>query len=550
MGRLFKDTSNTVWKDTANTFFQDDLSLGKVIAVFEEPYFLSAGAVNIFEESYGLKEGIFFDEIYIITAAVDPVLFEESYGLKLGTNYTEYYGDKPVPILVIDEYYFDAPLSTKRFIEYYNDQIVTAKRFVEPWIIQAAITKVFNEIYGIAGTTIITPFNELYNLTPLNKITKVFNENYYLVSGTAVHQSPSVSVFVTGYGAIDFVSLSLNASLDQYCIIADLELTNADDYQSCISETEITITVESTDYVLFIENKNKQADVNGTKYFIQCISPTAKLDSPYSDTIIKEYSSDVLASTIIDEMAVYESIAVDFQIDDWLINSDAIIIQDETPLAVIKKVTAAIGGIVQTKPNGDLLIISRYPVSPENWDTTIPYGTLSVADDILNLTESLQVNSGYNAYVITDGGSLSDNITLQEETVDGYTKIIKGFQVPFDVTNPFDLATSGGSEITLTKEINPVEEQVPEDTSEWEIVEFIDWTGNVSFPIYSVVDYEWIEEDLGAFDFEEDGTLNIIDTSTVPSESLLRIKYKTKYWKWTATTITSDKYVQFYVEEF
>jgi hypothetical protein len=155
--------------------------------------------------------------------------------------------------------------------------------------------------------------------------------------------------------------------------------------------------------------------------------------------------------------------------------------------------------------------------------------------------------------LVTDQGASSSNITLREINVDSNTKIIRGFRIPF-TDGEFPLLTSGGDLVTIDKDIDPVEENVPiadldgEVTEEWEYVEFIDWVGRTSYPIYELIDSDWEEDDLGAFQISEDGTLTIINQDSVPSESLLRIKYKTKYWKWTVTGV-EGKHVQFYVPE-
>ena len=119
---------------------------------------------------------------------------------------------------------------------------------------------------------------------------------------------------------------------------------------------------------------------------------------------------------------------------------------------------------------------------------------------------------------------------------------------------PFELKTSGGPLVTIEKYMYPVEEKVPmvdlngTETEEWEYIEFIDWVGKTSYPIYEVIEAYWEKDYLGAFRFSEEGTLTVIDQDVYPSESLLKIKYKTKYWEWTVTGIEGT-HVQFYVPE-
>ena len=53
---------------------------------------------------------------------------------------------------------------------------------------------------------------------------------------------------------------------------------------------------------------------------------------------------------------------------------------------------------------------------------------------------------------------------------------------------------------------------------------------------------------MGSFQLSEDGTLTCTVQNDSLKESLLRIKYKTKYWKWTVKG-PLEAYAQVYVPE-
>jgi len=284
-------------------------------------------------------------------------------------------------------------------------------------------------------------------------------------------------------------------------------------------------------------------------YTLEVLSPTAKLDVPYSSTITKNYPNGISSQALAQEMVDVQGITLDYQLPDWDIPSHVISINRETPIEVLRRLTTAIGGIMQTKPDGTLLLISKYPVAVSQWDSQTPSSIFDIESDLLNLSYSSQIVDGFNAYAITDQGYSSTSISLEEETINSTTKIIRGFRVPFD-DGEFDLETSGGIDIVIDKTINPVEAQIPRtsDDEEWETIEFVEFTGKTSNPIYEVIDYEWLSDDLGAFQISEDGTLDIIDQSSGIGASLLKLKYKTKYWKWTVTC-PHIRQVQFYVPE-
>ncbi len=346
---------------------------------------------------------------------------------------------------------------------------------------------------------------------------------------------------------IDYVSLSLNAGTESYCISAKIQVASEEEFEKCLLFSPVSVTIDGTSYSLFIESKTKEGDVSGYVYNLDCLSETAKLDSPYSKPIIKTYTSPIMASEIVQSMVDIQGISVDYQLIDWEINPMFFSIQGETPLEVIRRIAKAVGGIVQTKPDGTLLLLSEYPISPMNWEESSPVVVFSLATDVIKLSESLLINSGYNAFIITNyGGNEQKSITLQEENVNETTKIIKGFRVPFS-DGPFDLFTSGGYLVQIDKQEYPEEKIIPEaenNGSEWEIVEFIGGTGKTQFPIYEIIEYQWLIDDLGLVAFLEDGTLTV--NSLNGTESLLQIKYKTKYWKWVVKGIPGQ-YTQFFV---
>ncbi len=326
----------------------------------------------------------------------------------------------------------------------------------------------------------------------------------------------------------------------------------------------MTVSLGGTDFVFFVESREKTETNDSVSYQIGLLSPTAKLDAPYAKTIVDNLNNGAVAKALVEEMAAINNVTVDWQLEvdgnvlDWTIPGYAISINDETPLEVIRKVVNAVGGVIQTKPNGDLLIISKYPHAVPTWSTLIPAVTYSTLTDILSKSESLNVKPGYNAFQISNQGSTSKSVTLDVIDVDSTTKHVRGYQVPFLEETPFPLVTSGNPGISISKQIHPVLTQMPEvleeNDPEWEVIEFVDHTSTVSKPFYSLVDYDWIEDDLGDLFNEnevtiaEDGTITIVDTDNVPSESLLRIKYRTKYWQWIVSGPV-DRPVQFYVPE-
>lgn len=535
----------------------------RIFVSFEEQY--SSSVTSDFVENYGdvivpvkKYEELYFDTDSIFlrsqegyeNCAVLYAYFQEKYGSKPSVIifFQEKYSDFSEMVVFYQEKYSDFLERVVSFQEKYDQSLPVLKNQEEFWNIFSSMHKSFSELYGISAFSIEKYTEELYNLEVMNRITKEFISPYYLLEGATVHYVPSLSLYVNG-DEVEFTSLSIEMGLDKYCIMVDLVVPTLTEYAKCPVLSEVVLIIDGTTYNLFIENREKSSSFNGYTYTVHCLSETAKLDSPYSDPIVQNYSVDVLASVIIQQMADTQSIVVENNLIDWYLSPISFFIQDETPLQVIKRIVNSVGGIMQTKPDGTLLLISEYQISPKDWETSTPEGIFSFDTNILQYSESTVINSGNNAFIVTDQSGAEKGITLEEEDIDSTTKIIKGFQIPFNAAKPFTLQTSGGTAVSIVKETNPVIEQIPDAVDEWEIVEFVEKTGKTKYPIYKdssgidIIDYDWIEDDLGTISYEEDGTLTV---DSIKTESLLKIKYNTKYWKWTVTGVM-DKYTQFYV---
>ena len=569
----FKNSNINNWKQTSfvsktkSTILITEPYNSGVIAtiIIVEPYVLISDILKIVNEIYGLKLGITFEEYY--DDVLTPIAFIEEYYndtvipiININFPYndavtpinflTEKYDSIHSPILNLVEPYDDISVITKEIQELYNDYSEVRTTIDEPYKIFSNIISIVNEIYAITGTTIQKSIEIPYGIFNYEKVMTQIDLPYPLLSGDSYLITPTASMTVEGQN-IDFIALDINAGMDSYCITGTVALASEADYINCAYLNSVVCIINGENYSFFIEIKEKQESNEGTAYSLSLLSPTAKLDAPYAKTIVDPLPNGIYAKTLVEQMAAIEGITVDYQILDWFLPSFAISINDETPLTVIKKVVNSVGAIVQSKPNGELLIISEYPISPKDWNAIIPSTILDKAKDLLSIKEVNEINTGFNAFIISDQGSSSDNIFLKEENIDETTKIIKGFRIPFN-DGEFDLETSGGIQVTIDKYQYPIEETIPvvkkQEDEEWEYIEFIDWVGNTSYPIYGIVDYDWIEEDLGAFQISENGTLTIINQNAVPSESLLKIKYITKYWKWTVTGPV-DKKVQFFIPE-
>ncbi len=555
----FKNTSDTAWINRpinvwSITRFSDYIITASITEPWKTPLIAS------------------MSEPYAIMTVALSVFVEESWVFPITKSYLLPYYDALTLNASIVEWYDPSVLLNKRIDQPYDSKRLMMSSVEESYTILGDVQVSIIEGYAIAGTILSKSFEEPYPLKPLNAIQRSVDLPYYILDDASINKEADASLLVGGE-EIDLLSISLSASTSAYTISCDITLPTIDEYKKCNYMDDVILTFNADVFHLFIEAKASSIDNKSSNFTIKLLSPTAKLDSPYSDTIVDPLPSGANTQTLIEEMAAIQDITVDYQIFDrdgnilsWDIPGYAIAISDETPLAVIKKIANAVGAIVQTKPNGDMLIISEYPIPATAWESSVPDATFTIENDIIKLTESTDIREGYNAFTVTDQGTSSENISLEEVEIDSTTKQIKGYRVPFGDDpnyNTFELASSGILSIgeidydivTIEKYSDPVPMIMPEGPGyPFEEVEFIDGVGKTQKPIYKVLDSEWSFRNLGSFQISEDGTLTLVDENAEYGESVLRIRYETKYWLWTIRNTVNSKWaihypIQVYVPE-
>ncbi len=544
---LSGDTVETIGYSETDTLFDSTISSNN--SVLEE---YGAGSLRTFQTlewiithaivDYG--DVTLFEEPWVILQPPNLQVFEEVWGIKLLNLLTEAYGDIAKSKNIFVEWYDDGANPVNTFAEKYNDAESRKAVYSLLWMIQANPKAFINEQYSITENTVLNVLEELYAIKENDKVTASTTLPYYMLSEEEIVINEIATVSVNGT-VVQVIGFNISAGLDQYGISASLQIAEFIVYELFTYMADVVIEYGGITYIFVVDGFGKEETNEYIRFNVKLKSPSIKLDIPYAETITDSLESGANSKALIIEMAAIENITVDYS-DDlpiWNIPSYAISINEESPLQVIKKIANSIGAVVQSKPNGDLLIISKYPISPTQWDVITPDVTLSTDADIININESFIIKAGFNAFLISDQGSSSKSISIEEENINKTTKIVKGFRVPFD-DGPFPLETSAPDVVTISKNLYPVSVQMPEydgsdpdlqESDKWEIIEFIDHVGTTSKPIYGIVNIVWLTDDLGAVTISEDGTLTVSNPDSVPTESLMKIQYITKYWEWTVT---------------
>jgi hypothetical protein len=357
-------------------------------------------------------------------------------------------------------------------------------------------------------------------------------------SRSGVFQQPAISVTANGL-PISPYRIELMASSSEGTISAEIYLADQGEWLVCRHLDSLTLTIDGDEYQLMIEApRATRSGPDAAEYVIPAISPTVLLEAPYAATINRTFSAG-MASTLVTDLAAEYGVTVDWQLVDWHIPAGILYALDETPGAVIGKVVAAVRGIKQTAPDGTLVCMAEYPVSPPDWASSPPAAILTDMDDFYSRDSVPEIRDGWNRFVIGNANEGADlGIRLEQETIDANTVEVRLYQVPLVESEIFPLQTSGGGWVGITAYGLTSEAIVDEQ------VEIVGGEGDTRYPIYGSISYRYREATLGAITPGEDGHL----TTETPGQSLVLVNYTTRYRRWLVTSPNVEE-VQFFVEE-
>jgi hypothetical protein len=326
-----------------------------------------------------------------------------------------------------------------------------------------------------------------------------------------------LSVRVDG-GDISVDHLNIEAGSDQDTLSCEINVGAEDDYLRCVlgAELEVIITSGSgvENFVFVITSPRITEEHGNTQYVVDAMSRGVLLGEPYAATVEGELSG--LASEVATSLA--GTLPITWQTVDWELPAATWIATGETPLALIKTLAASVGAVVQSFPDGSLVVAPEYPVSVDRLCDVSAVALVETLD-CFTTGSTPELKSGYNKFLIGDQLSSSDGLRLEEETESIRSKLVRGYQTPW--TGDFSLNHTGGSWVTI-EPLGVEERQVTET------VEVVAGSGRVEYPIYSRDAVSWGQVNLGSVTVSEDGSL----VAAIGGESMLTITYTTRCLLW------------------
>lgn len=457
-------------------------------------------------------------------------LLDQPWSAKLSSNVLQSWRSAAPAAVTLSQPYNSAGLLKSVLKEVWKDYGMLRASLQHSWCGLSSTSSMLKNIWSITNTAITNQLNVVYNLKNTDVITKTLQQQYWSTGNTSIETLQSQYVTVN-FEIIYPSSIELKTSIDQYAITASIVLASIDDLKKFVPGNTVTVHgALDTIFTFIVDNYDYEISFDTDSFKVDLISPSALLDSPYCALVSGDYVG--MASEICETLAA--PIAVTWKILDWYVGDGILSASEESPLSVIRKIVNAVGGRVQSNPDGSISVISRYPKSCNTWQAQPTSYSIDYASTVISEQYSFVQAPGYNNFSIKDDSASDTTLRVVTEEIDTNSKQVKVFVYP-DVLPSI---THSGNATTVTINYSGYV-----SVTEERQVEFVSGEGSVDGPVFNITSYSWKYRDLGTLTFEPTGTLY----SATQGDSLLDVEYSTGYYLYVVSTAVLEN-VQLIVE--
>lgn len=431
--------------------------------------------------------------------------FKSEYTARFRQPYSEY-----VNYTVRFRQPFDAESLAKgsvRFRQPYSD--VSIVRFRQPFT-------------SAADNTGSVRFRQLFDALTTTPRTVRFRQPYLDLNPVVNDQSESVTITIGGQS----IKLAEQPTVSQdegspywQCSIVPV---TASDFGRLTLNKEFSLTFGSTEFKFIVDSRelsrsnSLESNAPERRQSISGLSPLALKAAPRALTVTKTWDVETTAKEIVEELIG----STDWELIDWTIPANRFGVTDQTPLAAAQTVVQAVGGVIESKPNGDILVRSLYPTRVPDYSGASADFQLG-AGDISELSETTSAQQYYNLFHIRDSNNDATNNGNQDrlefvaDDDNGLKGLIHAYPSPWR-TN-FELTQSRPGKVTIT-ELGEAPRQETE-----EFLDVNEGRFSVRYPVEEVTTIAYHDIDLGGVTANN----TEITTATV-GNTLITITYQTR----------------------
>jgi len=355
---------------------------------------------------------------------------------------------------------------------------------------------------------------------------------------------------------LDFLSISISCDEDSPYYQCEVTLKDAQDYVQFPRDTAFVIHLLNVDYHFIVDSRslNRSIDDDGN-YSETCsftgLSPLVNYARPRSVKLTKTWETPSMASAIVAELIG----SVTWNLIDWMIPAYRLAAENAAPLDIAQQIVQAVGGLIESQPDGKVVCRHRWPVSIANFSTAASNVILSETG-IFSATESPTQDELMNRIRIMDqDAGYQDRMEyvpdkLSEDEDDPFHGILYAFPSPW--REGLRIVTTRPSAIALGT-LSEGKRIIADSNEDYpaEILTFAERESSTQYPVMSLTTFEWLDENLGSITVVPYATTLEAGNGTYGGYSLAKVSYVTHYLSIpvTCTEQTEDIEAQFLLLE-
>jgi hypothetical protein len=437
-----------------------------------------------------------------------------AYGLRLEGGHRVLYGDLRVHRRHVALPYGDAHLTRAQHRVVYTDLGRCQTFFLAPYWLTQRVDVTHQLAYAV---------------TNVDPVTQRLMASWSLLDDARLQAVVNNPELIWQGQKIRIVQATLSCDEDSPVWIAQIEVAEVADFAMMAIGDAISLTLGLESFALVIDGKTLSRESSADpRCNLTAVSPLAWRDAPFVG-ITRYYEPAAIAARIAVETLIGP---VTWQLPNWIIPAGRLLLDNVTPLAAARNIVAAIGGIIESTPDGSVVCRRRHPVSVPQYGQTLPASSLFDAD-VLSVRAQIAPRRGYNRVTLANEegatGSATDRVEYVADADDPYRGTVRAY---LSVSRQVVLVHTGHA-ATVLASLGAV------TRTESETVEFTAGQASPRYPVTAITGSTWQHADLGPFSAEGQTLV-----AATPGYSLLRITYTTTSLDW-RVALPVDEEVQF-----
>lgn len=387
-----------------------------------------------------------------------------------------------------------------------------------------------------------------WDINTFDNVNQAWRLVYAHIGPEIINISGQPTITLNG-NVIDVFDAEISTDEEGFIWQAEITLLDIGDYKSINIDDQFTLNFYGEIFTLLTESKTlDRSSPVGLAMTVRAVSPAVRHDFPRAAPLTVNYSTPVMAKATA-EAVLGESIT--WSIPDWSIPANRLGIADGAPIQLVQQIVSAVGGVLESNPDGTLVARPKFPVSmnileDDAQTPSIDQNYFDTADN-LSVSEEYTPQKLFNKFRISDTvKEFNDDLDFDfDETVEAdgsITKsdtegLLKAFVKPFRT----NVVVKSSQDASIGFQLNGVNtEQLTE------LVEIKEGIGSVSKPILSIDSFTYEAINLGTPTFVVDDT-QIVTPNVNLKYGLVEITYTTHFIEYDVTGV-NGKNVQFRLE--